>query len=38
MAEAIQMDIDDIRRLFGNKYDAAIEQMLEYGRQSGIIR
>lgn len=27
---AIQMDIDDIRSKFGNKYDKAIEQMLKY--------
>ncbi len=24
------MDIDDIRRQFGNKYDEGIKQMLEY--------
>ena len=29
LREAIQMDIDDIRSLFGNKYDANIKQMLE---------
>jgi filamentous hemagglutinin len=29
LREAIQMDIDDIRSLFGNKYDEAIRQMLE---------
>jgi len=28
--EAMQMDIDDIREKFGNKYDDAISQMLEY--------
>lgn len=28
--EALQMDIDDIRNKFGNKYDDAISQMLEY--------
>ena len=29
LREAIQMDIDDIRSRFGNKYDANIKQMLE---------
>jgi filamentous hemagglutinin len=29
LREAIQMDIDDIRSKFGNKYDAHIKQMLE---------
>lgn len=28
--EALQMDIDDIRRKFGKKYDEGIKQMLEY--------
>ena len=28
--EAIQMDIDDIREKFGNKYDGAIKEMLKY--------
>jgi hypothetical protein len=28
--EAQQMDIDDIRSLFGDKYDQAIKEMLEY--------
>ncbi len=28
--EAQQMDIDNVRTLFGNKYDDAIQQMLEY--------
>lgn len=28
--EAVQMDIDDIRSKFGNKYDRAIADMLEY--------
>jgi hypothetical protein len=37
MREAIQMDIDDIRRLFGNKYDAAIEQMLQDAKERGLI-
>jgi hypothetical protein len=28
--EAVQMDIDDIHEKFGDKYDDAIEEMLEY--------
>lgn len=28
--EAQQMDIENVRELFGNKYDEAIQQMLEY--------
>ena len=28
--EAQQMDIDNVRTLFNNKYDDAIQQMLEY--------
>jgi len=28
--EAVQMDIDDIRNLFGNKYDEGIDDMLKY--------
>lgn len=28
--EALQMDIDDIRDKFGDKYDEAIDQMLDY--------
>lgn len=28
--KAIQMDIDDIREKFGDKYDEAIDQMLDY--------
>ena len=28
--EAMQMDIDDIRSQFGNKYDTHIQQMLDY--------
>ncbi|MGI5171133.1 polymorphic toxin-type HINT domain-containing protein [Spirillospora sp. CA-253888] len=31
--EAIQMDIDNIRNLFGSKYDAAINEMLGYRPQ-----
>lgn len=27
---AVQMDIDDIKEKFGNKYDKAIEQLLQY--------
>ena len=27
--EAIQLDIDNIRRLFGNKYDEAIQEMID---------
>lgn len=30
LKEAIQMDVDDIRLKFGNKYDSGIEQMLKY--------
>jgi hypothetical protein len=28
--EAVKMDIDEARRLFGNKYDVAIQEMLDY--------
>lgn len=28
--EALQMDIDDIREKFGDKYDSAISEMLDY--------
>jgi len=28
--EAVQMDIDDIRSKFGNKYDTAILEMIKY--------
>ncbi len=28
--EAIQMDIDDLRELFGSKYDSEIAEMLQY--------
>jgi hypothetical protein len=38
MMEAIQMDIDDIRRQFGNKYNETINQMLEYAKQQGYIQ
>ncbi|WLH54016.1 hemagglutinin repeat-containing protein [Pseudomonas tolaasii] len=30
--EAIKMDVDDIRGRYGDKYDAAIEQMLKYSK------
>jgi hypothetical protein len=30
LREAVQMDIDEARRLFGSKYDEAIEEMLDY--------
>ena len=33
--EAIQMDINDIRNKFGNKYDEGIKQMIEYAKQIG---
>ena len=33
--EAIQMDIDNIHDLFGDKYDDAIAEMLEYATQIG---
>jgi hypothetical protein len=36
--DAIQMDIDDIRRLFPDgRYDEGIRQMLEYARRRGLI-
>lgn len=35
-SEAQNMDIEDVRKLFGSKYDGAIEQMLEYTRKKGI--
>lgn len=31
---AVQMDIDDLRNLFGNRYDEHIRQLLEWIRQS----
>ena len=34
-SKAQQMDIDDIRRKFGGKYDDAIEQMIIYTREKG---
>jgi filamentous hemagglutinin len=30
--EAIKMDVDDIRSKFGDKYDAAVEQMIKYSK------
>ncbi|CUX53226.1 hemagglutinin repeat-containing protein [Rhizobium oryzihabitans] len=32
LMEAIQMDIDDIRSISGNKYDSAIAEMIEYAK------
>ncbi|WP_448098363.1 hemagglutinin repeat-containing protein [Luteibacter yeojuensis] len=32
LEEAMQMDIDDIHAKFGNKYDANIQQMLDYAK------
>ena len=32
-SEAQQMDIDNVRDLFGNKYDEGIKQMLEYTKK-----
>jgi len=34
-AAAMQMDIDHVRSLFGNKYDDVIEQALKYVREQG---
>lgn len=34
--EAVQMDIDDIRENFGDKYDVAIQEMLDYIEGSNI--
>jgi hypothetical protein len=31
--EAVQMDIDDLKDKFGNKYDQAIDEMKEYAKQ-----
>ncbi len=36
-AEAMQMDIDDIRDKFGSKYDDAIAEMKEYAKSKGYI-
>ena len=33
LEEAINMDVMDIRQKFGNKYDNAIEEMLEYAKK-----
>ena len=35
--DAMQMDIDDIRDKFGDKYDDAIAQMLSYAKEKGLI-
>lgn len=35
-SDAQNMDIADVRKLFGSKYDDAIEQMLQYTRTKGI--
>jgi filamentous hemagglutinin len=32
LEDALQMDIDDIRSNFGNKYDDAIKEMQDYAR------
>jgi hypothetical protein len=37
-AGAQDIDIEDIRALFGNKYDDAIEQMLQHSRAKGLRR
>lgn len=36
--KAMQLGIDDIRKLFGSKYDEAIEQMISYAISKGYIR
>jgi hypothetical protein len=33
----MQMDIDDIRDKFGDKYDDAINQMVSYAEEKGLI-
>ncbi len=35
--EAMQMDIDDIRSLFGSKYNDAIDEMVTYAKSKGYI-
>lgn len=35
-SEAQNMDIEDVRRLFGSKYDEAIQKMVEYTRKKGL--
>ncbi len=35
--EAMQMDIDDIHDKFGDKYDSAIDQMISYAKEKGLI-
>jgi hypothetical protein len=34
--EAQQMDIDDARQRFGDKYDEAIQEMLDYTDNEGL--
>lgn len=34
---AMQMDIDDIHEKFGDKYDSAIDQMISYAEEKGLI-
>ena len=34
---ALQMDIDDIHEKFGDKYDSAIDQMISYAEEKGLI-
>lgn len=34
---AIKMDIDDIHSKFGDKYDGAIQEMLDYAEGAGFI-
>ena len=36
--KAMQLGIDDIRKLFGSKYDEAIEQMISYAISKGYIK
>ena len=35
--EAMQMDIDDLHDKFGDKYDDAIDQMISYAEEKGLI-
>ncbi|MEA9491091.1 hypothetical protein [Xanthomonas campestris] len=32
LMDAVQMDVDDIRAEFGNKYDGHIQQMIDYAK------
>lgn len=36
--EAMQLGIDDVRSLFGSKYNRAIEQMISYAVKQGYIK